>query len=77
MRSQEYRTFLQGLRAISVLGRQVPILVPPTPQVQLVRAILLVQGSTFVGATPGELFLGLPDLVVRGRREAAVGRQHD
>ena len=76
MQAQEYCMFLQGLRAISVLGRQAQILVPPTPQIQLVHAMLLAQGSTFVGATPGELFLGLPDPVVRGGREAE-GRQRD
>ena len=76
MRAQEYRTFLQGLRALSVLGRQVQILVPPTPQIQIVHAMLLAQGSNFVGATPGELFLGLPDPVVRGGREVE-GRRRD
>ena len=55
MWEKEYNIFMQGLCALSILGRQVSILVLVTPQVQLMHAMLLVQGVTFAGVVPGGL----------------------
>ena len=49
-------------------------MVPSTPQVQLVRAMLLAQGATFAGVAIHELYQELPESMVRG---GAGGRQRD
>ena len=61
-------------RALSVLGHQCKIMVPTTPQVQLVRAMLLAQGATFAGVATHELYLELPESMARG---GSGGRQRD
>ena len=49
-------------------------MVPVTPQVQLVRAMLLAQGATFAGVATHELYQELPESMARG---GSGGRQRD
>ena len=59
---------------LSVLGHQCKIVIPTTPQVQLVRAMLLAQGATFAGVATHKLYQELPESMARG---GAGGRQQD
>ena len=51
---------------LSVLGHQGKIIIPTMPQVQLVHAMLLVQGATFAGVTTHELYQELPKSMMHG-----------
>ena len=71
---RDNRLYLEGLCALSVLGHQCKIVIPTTPQVQLVCAMLLVQGTTFAGVATHELYQELPESMAHG---GAGGRQQD
>ena len=63
---RDNRLFLEGLHALSVLGHQCKIVVATTPQVQMVRAMLLAQGAMFAGVATHELYQELPESMARG-----------
>ena len=71
---RDNRLFLEGLRALSVLGHQCKIVVATTPQVQLMRAMLIAQGATFAGVATHELYQELPESMARG---GTGGRQRN